>query len=63
VPADSNDHLSSATLAGENAAAGVGRLELSHLQPGTDPDAAVRAARSRCGVEILVAEPGLVLDV
>ncbi len=64
VPADSREHLSSAAVAGEHAAAaGARRLLLVHLQPGTDPEAALAAARSRCEAEVLVAVPGLVLRV
>ena len=64
VPADSREHLSSAAVAGEHAAAaGARRLLLVHLQPGTDPEAALAAARSRCEADVLVAVPGLVLRV
>ena len=64
VPADSREHLSSAAVAGEHAAvAGARRLLLVHLQPGTDPEAALAAARSRCKAEVLVAVPGLELQV
>ena len=41
--------------------AGAGRLVLTHLWPGTDPDEAVRAAGSYPG-EIAVASPGLVTE-
>jgi ribonuclease BN (tRNA processing enzyme) len=45
VPEDSVRFLSSARQAGELAArAGVGQLILTHLWPGTDPEAAVAAA-------------------
>jgi ribonuclease BN (tRNA processing enzyme) len=64
VPADSREHLSSAAVAGDHAAAaGARRLLLVHLQPGTDPEAASAAARRRCEAEVLVAEPGLQLQV
>jgi len=64
VPADSRAHLSSAAVAGDHAAAArARRLLLVHLQPGTDPEAALAAARSRCEAEVLVAMPGLVLQV
>ena len=64
VPADSREHLSSAAVAGEHtAASGALRLLLVHLQPGTDPEAALAAARGRCEAEVLVATPGLVLQV
>lgn len=47
VPADSAATLSSALQAGEVAArAGVGRLMLTHLMPGTDAAQALRAAAS-----------------
>ena len=64
VPADSREHLSGAAVAGAHAAAaGAQRLLLVHLQPGTDPDAALAVARSRCEAEVLVAMPGRVLQV
>ena len=64
VPADSQEHLSSAAVAGDHAAAArARRLLLVHLQPGTEPRAALAAARSRCEAEVLVAEPGLQLQV
>jgi ribonuclease BN (tRNA processing enzyme) len=45
VPADSARYLSSARQAGRDAAAaGVARLLLTHLQPGTDPAASQEAA-------------------
>jgi ribonuclease BN (tRNA processing enzyme) len=65
VPADSRAHLTSARDAGRQAAtAGVGRLLLTHLMPGTDP-AAARAAAADAGVggEVGVATAGLVVDV
>jgi ribonuclease BN (tRNA processing enzyme) len=55
--------LSSARQAGEVAReAGAGRLVLTHLWPGTDPDEAVRAAAASYPGEIAVASPGLVTD-
>jgi ribonuclease BN (tRNA processing enzyme) len=46
VPEDGRRHLSSARQAGQYAAeAGVGRLVLTHLFPGTDPDSAREAAQ------------------
>ena len=42
--------------------AGAGRLVLTHLWPGTDPDEAVRAAAASYPGEIAVASPGLVTD-
>jgi ribonuclease BN (tRNA processing enzyme) len=60
VPADSLAHLGSARLAGGWAAgAGVGRLLLTHLWPGTDPAASVAAATSEYAGEVGVAVPGL----
>jgi len=60
VPDDSAEHLSSASQAGQvAAAAGVGRLVLAHLMPETDPDAAVRAAAASYDGSITVAAPGL----
>lgn len=64
VPVDSRNHLSSAAVAGDHAAAAnARRLLLVHLQPGTDPEAALAAARSRCDAEVMVAHPGLRLQV
>ncbi|HEX3648636.1 MAG TPA: MBL fold metallo-hydrolase [Pseudonocardiaceae bacterium] len=55
-------YLSTAGQAGENAArAGVDRLVLTHLFPGTDPARAVAAAAFPGRTE--VARPGLVVDV
>jgi ribonuclease BN (tRNA processing enzyme) len=42
--------------------AGAGRLVLTHLWPGTDPDEAVRAAAGSYAGEIAVASPGLVAE-
>jgi ribonuclease BN (tRNA processing enzyme) len=59
VPEDSRAHLGSARLAGGwAAAAGVGRLLLTHLWPGTDPAAAVAAAAAEYEGEVGVAEAG-----
>jgi ribonuclease BN (tRNA processing enzyme) len=59
VPADSERYLSSARQAGRVAAeAGVGRLVLTHLWPGTDPGAAIRAAAAGYDGDITVAVPG-----
>lgn len=64
VPSDSERHLSSAAQAGEIATqAGVGRLVLTHLLPGSDPDAAEAAAGRGYDGEISVARPGLVLEL
>ena len=64
VPTDSYGFLSSAVDAGRQAAAaGTGRLLLTHLMPGTDPDAARAAAAEGFSGEIDVAVPGLVVDI
>jgi len=58
VPEGMRGYLSSARLAGrQGAAAGVGRLLLTHLQPGTDPAAAVAEAAEEFAGEIAVAAP------
>jgi ribonuclease BN (tRNA processing enzyme) len=50
--------------AGENAAtAHVGRLVLTHLQPGSDPSVALDAAARAYPGEITVARPGTVVDL
>lgn len=64
VPADSARFLSSARQAGADAArAGARRLVLTHLWPGADPEAALRAAGESYGGPIEVARPGLVVDL
>lgn len=64
VPEGERRHLSSAHQAGRQAAAaGVGRLLLTHLWPGTDPDAAVAAAATGYDGEVAVATTDLVLDL
>ena len=64
VPEDSQHHLSSAGLQGTQAtAAGARRLWLTHLLPGTDPAAALAAARHGYPGDVDVAVPGLVLDL
>jgi len=56
-------YLSTARQAGAVAReAGAGRLVLTHLWPGTDPDEAVRAAAASYPGKIAVASPGLVTD-
>lgn len=60
VPADSRQWLFSARQAGEVAAeAGVGRLLLTHLMPGTDNDAALTAAGEHFAGPIAVATSGV----
>jgi ribonuclease BN (tRNA processing enzyme) len=64
VPADAARFLSSARQAGADAArAGARRLLLTHLLPGTDSDAALRAARETYRGPIDIARPGLVVDL
>jgi ribonuclease BN (tRNA processing enzyme) len=61
VPDDLVRHLSSARQAGQTAATAAARtLLLTHLMPGTDPDAAVSAAAVSYDGGITVAVPGLV---
>ena len=56
--------LSTSRDAGRQAAeAGVRRLVLTHLTPGTDPAAAEAAARREFGGPVDVARPGLSLLV
>lgn len=62
VPAADAPYLSSATIAAREAAeAGVDRLMLAHLWPGTDRRAAEDAARERFAGVICVAGQGVVL--
>jgi hypothetical protein len=62
--ADTARHLSSALQAGEHAArAGAGRLLLTHLLPGTSPEAAVAAAGRAYPGEVEVARGGLTADL
>ncbi|MBG0829306.1 MBL fold metallo-hydrolase [Planomonospora sp. ID67723] len=64
VPEHSARYLSSARQAGENAAeAGVGKLLLTHLWPGTDPETIEEAARRGFSGEIEVARGGLHVDL
>jgi ribonuclease BN (tRNA processing enzyme) len=63
VPDELVGSLSSAADAGRQAAtASVGRLVLTHLMPGTDPQAAIAAAATRYAGPIDVARPGLVVE-
>lgn len=56
-------YLSTALQAGENASrAGVGKLLLTHLRPGTDPSTAREAAARSYAGDIDVAAPNLVVD-
>ncbi len=62
VPEDSRSFMSSAITAGQQAAAaGVRRLMLTHLMPGTDPGAARAAAEEAHGGEVNVATAGMVI--
>jgi ribonuclease BN (tRNA processing enzyme) len=64
VPADSLGTLSSARDAGRQAAAaGVGALLLTHLPPGADRNAALRAANNSFDGPVGIASMGLVLNV
>jgi ribonuclease BN (tRNA processing enzyme) len=64
VPGDSLGQLCTAREAGELAAkAEVARLVLTHLLPGTDPAAAIKAAAIAYRGPIEVARPGLVTMV
>lgn len=64
VPAGATAYLSSARQAGGYAAeAGVGRLLLTHLMPGTSADGAEAAARRAYGGGLGVAGPGTVVDL
>lgn len=57
-------YLSTARQAGEHAArAGAGRLLLTHLWPGTSPDAARQAAAAAFGGPVAVASAGLTADL
>jgi ribonuclease BN (tRNA processing enzyme) len=63
LPADLIGTLSTAVDAATQAdRAGVGRLVLTHLWPGTDPERAVAAAASRYDGDVSVARPGLRYD-
>jgi ribonuclease BN (tRNA processing enzyme) len=64
VPAESSRYLSSARQAGRQAAeADVRHLILTHLMPGTDPEAARAAARDEYAGAIDVATADLVHDL
>ncbi|HZD03139.1 MAG TPA: MBL fold metallo-hydrolase [Actinomycetes bacterium] len=64
VPADARPYLSSARQAGQRAADARARhLLLTHLQPGTDPAAALAAARDTYDNEVGIATADLVLDL
>ena len=64
VPASAARYLSSARQAGEAAAAaGAGRLLLTHLLPGSVPEEAEEAARRAYHGELGVARAGAVVDL
>jgi ribonuclease BN (tRNA processing enzyme) len=64
VPEDSRRYLSSASLAGRQAAeARAGHLLLTHLMPGTDPAAAQAAADAEFHGRAGIATAGLVVDL
>ena len=64
VPEDSAGHLSSAREAGRwAAAAGVGRLLLTHLWPGSDQAAAAARARESYAGDVRVAGAGMAIEV
>jgi len=64
VPEDTRGQLSSALDTGTLAAeAGVSQLVLTHLLPGTDEHAAMRAASSKFPGPIAVAVPGLSMEL
>jgi ribonuclease BN (tRNA processing enzyme) len=64
VPEDSRSYLTSARDAGRQARlAGVKRLLLTHLWPGTDESAALAEASAEYGGALAVAAPGTVADL
>ena len=64
VPADSAASMSSASSAGRDAAAaGVGALVLTHLQPGTASADSVAAATDGFAGPVMVASPGSVTTI
>ena len=60
--ADGVLHLSAAQAGAMAAAAGVGRLVLTHLWPTSDPDEHRRAGARGFGREVEVARPGDVFE-
>jgi ribonuclease BN (tRNA processing enzyme) len=64
VPDEDAPYLLTAVLAGQYAArAGVARLLLTHLWPGTDPATAVKAAAGVYDGPVDVATTGLVVEI
>ena len=63
-PTPDDPLLCDATTAAQQAtAADVGRLVLTHLWPGDDPDVAVQAAAAEYSGPLDVAQPGLVIEL
>ncbi len=58
VPLAERGHMSAAEAAGTAAAAGVGRLVLTHISDQLDPDAVLAAARERFDGPIEIAAEG-----
>lgn len=56
-------HMTAAEAGEMAAAAGAGRLLLTHIPPGLDPERSLEQAQERYGGEISVASDGLVLRV
>jgi ribonuclease BN (tRNA processing enzyme) len=56
-------HMTAAEAGEMAAAAGAGRLLLTHIPPGLDPERSVEQARERFGGEVSVASDGRVLRV
>ncbi|MFN8621953.1 MAG: MBL fold metallo-hydrolase [Chloroflexota bacterium] len=56
-------HLTADEAARAAIAGGAARLILTHIGEETDPDAALRAAQARFPGEVLLAQPGLRLDI
>ncbi|GAA1235770.1 MBL fold metallo-hydrolase [Oryzihumus leptocrescens] len=64
VPTEDAPYLLTARLTGQYAEqAGVARLMLTHLWPGTDPSAAQEAAAEAFAGPISIASPGVVADL
>ncbi len=64
VPDDARPYMSGASVAARQvAAAGAGRLLLTHLWPGSDHAAALAAARAEYPDEVGIATAGLTLDL
>lgn len=64
VPDDARPYMSTASVAARQArAAGVGRLLLTHLWPGTDHSVALAAARAEYAGDLAVATADLELDL